>query len=49
MGGGPGTDLLDEMELASEMVSSSPRRREEAGMTVVAKETTSKMQAAPAG
>ena len=32
--GRPGCDLLDEMELASEMVSSS-RRREEAGMVAV--------------
>jgi hypothetical protein len=33
--GRPGCDLLDEMELASEMVSSS-RRREEAGIVAVA-------------
>jgi len=35
IGGGPGTDLLDEMELASEMVSSLSRRREEEGMSAV--------------
>lgn len=44
--GRPGCDLLDEMELASEMVSSS-RRREEAGMVAVVVGAATRVQSAP--
>jgi hypothetical protein len=44
--GRPGCDLLDEMELASEMVSSS-RRREEAGMVAVVVSAATRVQSAP--
>jgi hypothetical protein len=37
IGGGFGTERLEEMELASEMVSSLSRRREEDGMLAVVK------------
>ena len=45
IGGGPGCDLRDEIELASEIVSSSLRRD---GMAAVVGSTALEMQSAPA-